>query len=343
MQGFTSELPALVVAEISANHGGSLEKALDLVRAAAQSGAQAVKFQTFIPESLSIDSTSQFFKLEPNSPWSDFDSTFDLYAEARTPYAWFPELFAFSRALGLIPFSSPFDLAAIDLLEDLNCPIYKVASPEINHEPLIEEIAKTGKPVVFSLGVASRADLVLALKSFRKLSDAAVTVLQCDTAYPASPLKANLKLMQVLREEFGVTVGVSDHTIGSEVVPVAVGAGSTMFEKHLGLENQETVDSHFSATPEQFADYVLAVRRAETVFGVANFRGDIDPSFREKNTRSIFASRDIATGEKLSEENLRIVRPGFGLEPGKIRMVVGRRALADIPQGCPILEDSVEW
>lgn len=342
MQGFDVNLPALIVAEISGNHGGSKRTALDLVQVAADCGADAVKFQTYLPSSLSIDCSAPDFVLPSDSPWARFGTAYNLYEHAHTPPDWLPDLFSKARKLGLIPFSSPFDLESVDYLTNLGVELFKVASPEINHLPLIEKIAATGRPVIFSLGVASRHDLGRAVETVRRLSNASVSVLQCETAYPADPANANLSLLTEVASEWEVGVGLSDHTLGHELVPAAVGAGAKIFEKHLVMADSDTVDSEFSASPEQFRTYVRMVRRTEELMGKPVFRGDEDIAYRQRNTRSIYASEDIAEGKVFTERNVRVVRPGFGLDPDELRNILGKKSIRKIPKGFPILSQDID-
>lgn len=334
--------PAFVAAEISGNHGGSLRDAIDLIRHVSASGAQGVKFQTYTAETLSINVKNQYFKLPPDSPWKHLGNQYELYKRAYTPWEWFPELFSYARELNLIPFSSPFDESAVDFLEQLGCPIYKVASPEINHIPLITRLAKTGKPIIMSLGVASHKDVSLAVEVIRENSSSEMILLQCETKYPASPYDANLKLLRKLQNEFQCIVGISDHTLGHELVDVAVGAGAKFFEKHIKHRDKRTVDDFFSADPDQFKSYVLQIRKAERVLGKELFRFDREDPYRLRNSRSIFAFQDIAKGDIFTEKNIKIVRPGLGLDPMKFNDLVGKVAKRNIKKGEPLIESDLQ-
>ena len=330
--------PAFVAAEISGNHGGSLSYALDLIGLASASGAQGVKFQTYTADTLSIDSNKQYFQLPSNSPWKDSENHYQLYKKAHTPWEWLPKLFEHSRKLNIIPFSSPFDESAVEFLEQLDCPMYKVASPEINHVPLLRRLAKTNKPIILSLGVASESDVSLAVEEIRKISKSEIVILQCETKYPAEPYRANLKLLWRLEKDYDCVVGISDHTIGSELVDVAIGAGSKFFEKHIKLAGKSTVDDFFSADPDEFKKYVWRIRNAESMLGEAIFRHQKDDEFRRSNSRSIFACQDINKGHIFTESNVKIVRPGYGLEPIRLYDLIGKFANRDIERGEPITE-----
>lgn len=333
-----ADQPSFIIAEISGNHNGELNTALELIESAARCGAQAVKFQTYTADTLSLDSENDFFTIDKNSPWAEYGSQFKLYKKAHTPWDWFPELFDHARDCNLIPFSSPFDETAVEFLESLSAQIYKVASPEINHIPLLQAIAKTKKPIILSLGVASQHDLKLAVRTIRELSDSQIIVLQCDTAYPSRPENANLNLLPTLRKEFNCIVGISDHTTDSSLVSVAIGAGAKVFEKHLRLEGQESVDDFFSLNESQFIEYVKQVRDAEKSLGISSFRYEESSQYRRFNTRSIFASKHIKRGEIFTNKNIKVVRPGLGLSPLYFNDLLGKRANRDIEFANPLTE-----
>jgi pseudaminic acid synthase len=339
--GLGHTLPARVVAEISANHERKLENAIELVRIAARSGAWAVKFQTFTPESLTLKCTNEFFGTGHTKLWKEFNSQYELYSDAETPTSWLPELFAEAQSLGLLAFSSPFDEDSVDYLETLETPFYKIASPEINHAPLIEKVAQTGKPIILSLGVASEQDLEEAILLIRETSNSEIVVLQCDTDYPAKIGNANLALLKRLADTYGFLVGISDHTSGSEVVPIAIGAGAKLFEKHLKLPKSKSLDSEFSLDEAGMLDYVRAVRRAESVMGSPTYRNIPDSPARLQNSRSVFASETIKAGQYFSHSNVRVVRPGFGLSPYRLKDLIGVPSPRDIKFGTPILESDL--
>ena len=336
--GLGKDQPARVVAEISANHERELESALELVRIAARSGAWAVKFQSFTPDSLTLNCANEYFGTGHTKLWKGFSNQYELYSHAETPMIWLPTLYDEAERLGMLAFSSPFDENAVDFLEKIQTPFYKIASPEINHAPLIEKVAQTGKPIILSLGVASEDDLIQAVSLIQKTSESEIVVLQCDTDYPAQLENANLALLHRLAHEYGLLTGISDHTMGSEVVPIAIGAGAKLFEKHLKLANSKSLDSAFSADETGMQNYVQAISRAERAMGQATYRNSPNSARKLQNSRSVFASQSIRVGEKFSESNVRVVRPGFGLSPYRYRDLIGRTSPRDIQFGQPILD-----
>lgn len=335
--GITKDSPAFIVAEVSGNHDGILENALKLINAAKEAGAQAVKFQTYTADSLSVDSDSPYFKVAGDSIWRGFRNTHQLYRKASTPLDWLPTLFKESRKLGILPFSSPFDEQAVDILEGLGCEIYKIASPEINHLPLIEKIAGTGKPAIFSLGVAPETTLEKAILAFAKSSKSEFALLQCDTRYPAREEFSNIALLCTLQRRYNCLVGISDHTTGEKIIDVSIGAGAKIFEKHIKLNDHIGIDKDFSLSPQEFKSYVRRIRNAEQILGKAEFRYHEDDDFFRKNSRSIFASADIEVGQQFSQVNVRIVRPGYGLDPSMLNVLLTRKSKRLIKKGEPIL------
>lgn len=335
--GIGTKHRAFVVAEISGNHGGNLDIAKELILAAAQSGADAVKFQTYTADTLSIDSKNLYFKIPENSPWESFGNQYALYKESYTPWSWFPELYSTAKDLGLVPFSSPFDVSAVDFLEELDTLLYKIASPEINHIPLVQRIAETGKPIILSLGVASQEDVVDAVHEIRKYHNEFV-LLQCETKYPAAPENSNLALLQRLRHDFNCIVGLSDHTTSAEIVPTAIGAGAKVFEKHLKSDMQKSADGFFSINNSDFTRYVNEIRRAETYLGRSEYRFLKHDSYRMQNTRSIFASAEIQRGDIFSHDNIKVVRPGIGLHPRYLHQLLGTISKRNIAFGDPLSE-----
>jgi len=332
----------LVVAEISANHKGDLDKAKALVRAAKDAGADAVKFQTYTAETITLNSSSGDFLLPTESPWIKFGTYFELYLDAFTPWEWHSELFNLATELDLIPFSSPFDESAVEFLESLNCPIYKLASPEINHTPLIESIARTGKPIWISLGTASEYDLVLAISTFRQISQSEIVLMQCETSYPAEESNSNLSMLSRLSKEFNFSVGYSDHTVGILAPVVATALGAKVIEKHLtDFDDDPSVDEFFSLKPDQFAKMVEQIRATEGMLGKQEFRSRGGANSTQRNQRSIYPSTDINAGELFSAENLKIVRPGLGLAPKMLVNLIGKRASRFIKAGERIKAEDV--
>lgn len=324
-----------IVAELSANHGGDLERTKDTLHAMHESGADAVKLQTYRPESLTLDLDGPYFGPRDSGPWAG-RRPYDLYTEGSLPYAWHEELYALARRLGLVCFSSPFDEDGVDFLESLDNPIYKVASLEINHVPLLERIAATGKPVVVSTGAADLGDIELALDTLgRDRTD--VTLLKCTTAYPTPFREVNLRAMATLGTTFGVPVGLSDHTHGHAVPVAAVALGATMIEKHFILDRAHGgPDAHFSMEPQEFRAMVEAVRNAEEALGSASYRMSSASLSAHDRRRSIFVAERIRAGEPFTRANLRVVRPGAGLHPRHLERVLRARARIDLEPGTPL-------
>jgi pseudaminic acid synthase len=326
----------LIVAELSANHGHDLKIALETVRAAKVAGADAIKLQTYTPDTITIDSDRECFRIDKGTKW-DGRTLYDLYKEAYTPWEWHSAIKNEAESLGLQCFSTPFDSTAVDFLESLNVPMYKVASFEITDIPLIEYVASKGKPVVLSTGIACLADIEAAVSACRRMGNDRITLLQCTSEYPADPAEANLLTMKNMAETFGVQVGLSDHTMGSTVALVAVALGASMIEKHFILSrNIGGPDASFSMEPEEFQNMVGAVRVAEKTLG------RVDYSLTEKKkksryfARSLFVVEDMVAGEEFTNRNVRSIRPGLGLAPRFLPEIIGRTARRKIEKGSPL-------
>lgn len=323
-----------VIAEMSGNHNGSLERALRIVDAAASAGANAIKLQTYTPDTMTLDSHLPHFKIsDPNSLWYG-RNLYELYAEAATPWDWHKEIFAKARSLGLVPFSTPFDASSVAFLEDLDVGLYKIASFENTDLPLIAEVAKTGKPIIISVGLASLSEIEEAVATAELNGCKQYALLKTTSAYPAEPHEANLATISKLREHFGCTVGISDHTLGIGVSVAAVALGATVIEKHLTLDRIEGgVDSAFSTNPEEFRSLVIESKRARKAVGSEVF----GPTERERRSlvfrRSIFFIRDLTAGSMISKDDVKILRPGVGLAPKFFDDVIGRILNRDVHRG----------
>lgn len=317
-------MKTMIVAELSANHGHKIEIAKQTIKAAAEAGADAVKLQTYKPESLTLDVDNEDFVLK-GGLW-DGERLFDLYKKAFTPYEWHAELFNYAKSLGLVCFSTPFDKEAVDLLESLDNPIFKIASFEVMHTELIRYAARLGKPMVISTGVASAREIEEAIAACREVGNNDITLLKCTSAYPARIEDAQLSLMIRMRERFGVKVGLSDHSPGSMLPVLSVALGGVMIEKHLILDRSiGGPDAAFSMNINEFAKMVRDVRMAEEAL-----HSDADINESESTdiagrqwARSLYASSEIAEGEKFTEQNVACVRPGFGLHPRHLRDLLG--------------------
>jgi N-acetylneuraminate synthase/pseudaminic acid synthase len=326
--------PTFVIAEMSGNHGGSLERAIQIIHAIKRSGANAVKLQTYTAETITLNCMTSDFLLPSDSKWSSYENLHELYDAAHTPWEWHARLFEEARAINLEIFSSPFDETAVDFLETLNVSAYKIASPEINHIPLLKKVASTRKPVIISTGLAELEDIDLALETLKQFGAGEVAVLKCTTEYPASPENLNLYNIAFLRERYGVPVGLSDHSVGNFAPTLAVAAGASILEKHFTLSDSvETVDSFFSLGEDEFTQLVKEVRLTEIMLGSRRYKIP-DFSYAELSSRrSLYASKSIKKGETFTSENVKCVRPGHGLSPKYYDELLGLRANRDIEFG----------
>ena len=326
-----------IVAELSANHNGSLQAALKSVYAAKRSGADAIKIQTYTPDTITLNVRSTDFLIDDDQSIWKGKYLYDLYAEAYTPWKWHSTIFELALAEGLLCFSSPFDSSAVDFLEDLNCPIYKIASCEITDIPLIRYVAMTGKPVILSTGIAKREDIELAVSTIREAGNQDITVLICTSAYPASIEDANLSMLGAIADDFDVKVGISDHTPGIVAPVVSVALGACVIEKHFIMDKSVGgPDSSLSLDESEFSAMVDAVRAAEQSLGQISYQLSEAKKLSRKYSRSLYVTRDVSRGEVLSEENVRSVRPGFGLNPKHLSSILGRNFRDDVPMGTPL-------
>jgi pseudaminic acid synthase len=337
----TSQKPVVVVAELSGNHGNDLARTRDTLQAMAEAGADAIKLQTYRAESLTLDLDTGPFRPRSSGPWKG-RTAFDVFTEGTLPYEWHEELFAMAASLGMQCFSSPFDVEGVDFLEGLGTPTYKVASFEIRHVPLLERIAATRKPVIVSTGIASLADIELALDVLGRERDD-ITLLKCTSAYPTPVDEVDLLTIPTLRAAFGVDVGLSDHTMGHVVPVAAVALGATLIEKHFVLDRTAGgIDASFSLEPHEFKQMVEAVRVAEAALGSSVYRLGPASQAASSRGRSIFVAKHVARGETLTEDNLRVVRPGDGLHPIHYSTLLGRSVRVDVEAGTPLSWDLVE-
>lgn len=329
--------PPFVIAELSGNHNQDLDRALALVDAAADAGAHALKLQTYTADTMTLDlAEGDFYIHDPDSLWHG-QSLYELYEKAHTPWEWHVPIFKRARERGLIAFSTPFDETAVDFLESLNVPCYKIASFENGDIPLIRRVAATGKPLIISTGTATLVEVAEAVAAVRAAGCRDVILLKCTSNYPADPEDANLMTLPYLQQTFDCVVGVSDHTQGSVVPVAAVALGARVVEKHLTLDRSEGgVDAAFSLEPREFKRMVTDVRLAWTALG--EVRGE--PTAREqsarRNRRSLYVATDMQAGELFSRENVRAIRPGAGLPPKHLDKVLGRPAACMIKRGTPL-------
>lgn len=323
----------IVVAEMSANHHGDKQLAIETIRAAKRAGADAIKMQTYTADTITLDSDKPDFIINEGSIW-DGRSFYELYQKAYTPWEWHEELFNVAKEEGLMCFSSPFDKTAVDLLESLNAPMYKIASFEITDIPLIEYAASKMKPMIIATGIATIEDIELAVNACRRVGNNDITLLKCTSAYPAPVEEANVVMIRDLAERFNVKSGLSDHTIGAMVPVLAVANGATMIEKHFMLNKQvESEDSSFSMDEEEFRDMVQKVRLAEAAMGKIDYTLTDKMKGSRTACRSLYVAENIKKGDVITEQNVRSVRPGFGLHPKYLREVLGKTAARDLEKG----------
>lgn len=334
--------PVFIVAELSANHGHRLETALESVRAAARAGADAVKLQTYTADTITLKCSAPDFVVKGTALWDD-RTLYDLYEEAFTPWEWHKALFEEAEKCGIRCFSTPFDSSAVDFLESLGNPIYKIASFEITDIPLIEKAASKGKPMVISTGIATPEDIELAINACRACGNSDITLLKCTSAYPAPVEDANLKTMADMQERFGVKVGLSDHTMGSDVALAAVAMGACMLEKHFILDRSiGGPDAAFSMQADEFASLCTAVRNVEKAIGTVNYPEDISSIRGRQFSRSLYVAEDMRKGDLINGRNVRSVRPGYGLHPKYLKDLIGRRVNRDLQAGTRFSLDFVD-
>jgi len=323
------------VAEISANHNGSIIHAKKLIKIAKKYGANAVKFQTYTPETLTINSNKSEFKIKQGL-WKG-KTLWDLYKKAQTPFEWHKELFDYAKKIKIICFSSPFDETAVDLLENLNCPFYKIASFEINHIPLIKKIAKTRKPIIISTGMSNLKEIDLAYRTAKKYGAKEIILLYCVSNYPSEISDFNFNNIRILKERYNCKVGFSDHSTDNKVVAAAIASGAEVIEKHIALESQKKgFDVVFSAKGKEIKDYANAIREASLMMGKKYF-------FRKKSEqknlqfkRSVYAVSDIKKGDRFNNSNIKVIRPSYGVHPIYFEKLIGKKSPVAIKDETPI-------
>jgi pseudaminic acid synthase len=331
-----------VIAEMSGNHNHSLERALAIVEAAAQAGAHAVKLQTYTADTMTLDLREREFVIsDPGSLWAG-RSLHDLYKDAYTPWEWHKPIFERARELGMIAFSTPFDETAVDFLEALGAPCYKIASFENTDLPLIRKAAATGKPVIVSTGMASEAELDETVRTLREAGCRDFVLLKCTSTYPATPENTNLRTIPRLREQFGCEVGLSDHTMGIGAAVAAVAVGATVIEKHFTLRRADGgVDSAFSMEPEEMRSLVVETERAWLALGQVRFGPTQDEVGSMVFRRSLYVVADMKSGDVLTRDNLRAIRPGKGLAPKYYEQVLGKRVNRPVARGTALTWDLI--
>ena len=329
-----------IIAEMSANHNQDFNQAVKIIEAAKDAGADAVKLQTYTPDTITIDCGSDYFRIK-GTIWEG-KSLYELYCEAYTPWEWQPKLKKIANDLGMDLFSTPFDHTAVDFLAKMEVPAYKIASFELVDIPLLCKVAQTGKPIIMSTGMATLAEIDEAVSAIREAGCNQLALLKCTSAYPAPPDEMNLRTIHHLAEAFGVTTGLSDHTIGIAVPVAAVALGACIIEKHLTLSRSiPGPDSAFSLEPHEFKEMVDAIRTVEKAIGKISYEITKEQEASRVFRRSLFVVKDVKTGEEFTEQNVRSIRPGFGLNTRYFDKIIGKCANKDIKRGMPITWDMV--
>ena len=337
--------PCFIIAEMSGNHNHSYEKALKIIDAAVDAGVDAIKLQTYTADTLTIDCDKELFQVKVNDAWAG-NTLYKLYEMAYTPWDWQPKLKKYAEEKGVLLFSTPFDNTAVDFLEDINVSLYKVASFETGDLELLQKIGSTGKPVIMSRGMTGLEELGLAIKTLKDAGAPQVAILHCVSSYPATPDQMNLSIIPDIAKRFEIVSGLSDHSmdsLGGVVVPlISVALGASIIEKHFTFDRSEGgPDAAFSLEPKEMKQLVKAVRDAEAAIGQPDYEIGKKESENKVFRRSIFVVKDIKAGEELTRENIRVIRPGYGLEPKELPNVLGKKAKKNIERGTPLSFDLI--
>lgn len=333
--------PAYIIAEMSANHAGSIENAKEIIRAARAAGADCVKIQTYTADTLTIDCHNEYFNVA-NGTWEG-ENLYSLYQKAYTPWEWQQELYEEAKRVGIDFLSTPFDRTAVDFLEEMGLPFYKVASFEMVDIPLLQYIASKGKPIIMSTGMGSLEEIREAIEAIRGQGNDQLAIMKCSSAYPAKVEEMNLSTIADMKQRFGIPVGLSDHSMGDFSASVAVALGANVIEKHFCLSRSiENPDASFSMEPAEFSDMVAKIREVEKAKGIATYGVSKQEESSRVFRRSIFAVKDIAAGEAFTEENIRIIRPGYGVKPKYLPDILEMRAAVDLKRGTPISFEAME-
>jgi len=333
--------PVYIVAEMSANHNQDYKAAVEILKAAQKAGADAVKLQTYTADTLTIPCKNKYFQIK-DGPWAG-RTLYELYQEACTPWEWQPKLKKIADRLGIALFSTPFDETAVDFLEEMNVPCYKIASFELVDIPLIQKAAATGKPLIMSTGMATLSEIKEAVNAAREAGSGRIVLLKCNSAYPAPPEEMNLATIPHMAETFDVPVGLSDHTLGIAVPVAAACLGAVMIEKHFTLSRKKKgPDSFFSIEPGELKEMAQAVRTVEKAVGKVSYSIGGKQESSRIFRRSLFVVKDVKKGDKLTHENVRSIRPGHGLPPKHLEEIVGKHARCDLSSGTPLSWDHIE-
>ena len=340
-KGIGEDKPAFIIAELSANHMNDFDIAVKTIEAMANAGADAVKFQTFTPDTITIDCDNEYFQIKQGTVW-DGQVLHELYEDAYMPWDWQPKLKKIAEDLGLIVFSSPFDKTSVDFLEDMDVPAYKIASFEITDIPLIEYVAGKGKPIIISIGIASLDDIELAVNACKGVGNDKISLLKCTSSYPAPLDEINLNTIPDIKDRFGVVVGLSDHTLGGEVSTAAVALGANIIEKHFILDrNMGGPDSEFSMEPHEFKQMVDSIRNIEKALGTVSYELSDKMKSNREFSRSLFVVEDMKKGDIVTVNNVRSIRPGFGAHPKYLDNILGKKVIKDLKKGTPLNLDFI--
>ena len=330
--------PPFIIAEMSANHNQSFDRAISIIEAAAKAGADAIKLQTYTPDTMTLNIKNKEFMISDRESLWNGRNLYELYKEAHTPWEWHKPLFEKARSLGLIPFSSPFDATAVDMLEDLDAPCYKIASFELVDIPLIKKCAATGKPIIMSIGMATEEEIFDAVNAAKSVGCKDIILLKCVSVYPSSPESYNLKTISNISEKFALQAGLSDHSIQNNLAIASVALGATVIEKHLTLSRTDGgVDSAFSIEPKELEDLVINSKNVWQGLGKISY--GISSKKEEKNLlfrRSIYVVKNINAGEIFTRENTRVIRPNLGLSPKYYENILGKKAVSNLKKGTPL-------
>ena len=331
--------PTFIIAELSANHMNDFDIAVKTIEAMAEAGADAVKFQTFTPDTITIDCDNEHFQIKQGTVW-DGKILYELYEDAYMPWEWQPKLKKIAEDLGLIVFSSPFDKTSVDFLEEMEVPAYKIASFEITDIPLIEYVASKGKPVIISTGIASLEDIELAVKTCLDVGNDMIALLKCTSSYPAPLEEINLNTIPDIKNKFDLVVGLSDHTLGDEVSTAAIALGANIIEKHFILDkNLGGPDAEFSMEPKEFKQMVDSIRNVEKALGKVSYELSDKMKVNREFSRSLFVVDDMEKGDIITENNVRSIRPGFGEHPKFLNDIIGKKVNRDLKKGTPFSLD----
>ncbi|MFA4941240.1 MAG: pseudaminic acid synthase [Patescibacteria group bacterium] len=334
--------PVFIIAEMSGNHNHSFAQAKKIIDVAAKAGADAVKLQTYTPDTITIDCDKDYFQIKTNKAWKG-QTLYNLYKKAYTPWEWQPKLKKYGESKGLVVFSTPFDKTAVDFLEKMKVSLYKVASFEIVDIPLLEKIGQTKKPVIMSRGMASISEIKLAIKTLKDNGCPQVALLHCISSYPAMPKQMNLKTIPDIKEKFDVISGLSDHTLSQETAIAAIALGANIIEKHITISRVDGgPDVNFSLEPDEFKNLIMSIRKVESALGKPFYGLSGEESENVIFRKSLFVVKDMKKGEKFTEKNIRSIRPGYGLAPKYYKSIIGKSSTRDIERGDPLLKKMIK-